>query len=137
MRILISGITGAMGKEVEKLCRSGYMGAELAGGVAPDAVEGSMDVPVATDFSKAITDVDCVVDFSNHAATGALLDFVTANHLPLVLATTGQTDEEREMIEQAAKEVPVFFATNYSLGVALQPCRMLKLRLSRSIITAR
>ena len=119
MKILISGILGAMGKEVANLCRQGYRGAELTGGVDISAAAGSMDVPVSADFSGAVTDIDCIVDFSNHAGTGALLDFAVANKIPLVLATTGQTDEEREMIRAASEQIPLFFASNYSLGVAL------------------
>lgn len=119
MRILISGILGAMGKEVANLCRNGYMGAELAGGVDINAAQSTIEEPVAADFAGAITDVDCIVDFSHHSNTQSLLDFAVSNHIPLVLATTGQTDEEREMIAQAAKEIPLFFAANYSLGVAV------------------
>ena len=42
-----------------------------------------------------------------------------AHGLPVVLATTGQTAEEREYIGTASKKIPVFFAANYSLGIAL------------------
>ena len=37
----------------------------------------------------------------------------------MVLATTGHTDEEKAIIRQAAASIPVFFAANFSLGVAL------------------
>ena len=60
-----------------------------------------------------------MIDFSHHSATEGLLAFVKKNHLPLVLATTGQTDEERAAILAASAEIPLFFASNYSLGVAL------------------
>jgi 4-hydroxy-tetrahydrodipicolinate reductase len=41
------------------------------------------------------------------------------NNLPLVLATTGQTEEERASIRAAAEKIPLFFAANFSMGVAL------------------
>ena len=118
MRILVSGLGGAMGREVAALALSGYRGAELAGGVSP---HGCIDfyVPCASDFTQAVTDVDCVVDFSHHSATEALLRFVCQNHLPLVLATTGHTEAEKAAILQAAMDVPLFFSANCSLGVAL------------------
>ena len=119
MRILISGMLGAMGHEVEKLVRSGMRGAELAGGVDVTATEGCSDVPVAASFDEAITDVDCIIDFSHHSATKNLTDFAVSNNIPLVLATTGQTDEERQMIQAASEKIPLFFASNYSLGIAL------------------
>ncbi len=118
MKILVSGLGGAMGKIVGEMCLQGVRGAELAGGVDP-FYKGGFEAPCAKSFDEAITDVDCVIDFSHHSATNALLTFVKANRLPLVLATTGQTDEERAAIIEAAKDVPLFFAANYSLGVAL------------------
>ena len=118
MRILVSGLGGAMGREVAKLALTGYRGAALAGGVSPHGC-GDFGVPCAADFDHAVTDVDCVVDFSHHSATDALLAFVKAHHLPLVLATTGHTEAEKAAILAAATEVPLFFSANCSLGVAL------------------
>ncbi|MBO4411763.1 MAG: 4-hydroxy-tetrahydrodipicolinate reductase [Lachnospiraceae bacterium] len=48
-----------------------------------------------------------------------MLRFAVSHRLPLVLATTGQTEEELQMIHEAASEVPLFFAANFSIGVAL------------------
>ena len=118
MRILVSGLGGAMGREVGRLAQEGYRGAVLAGGVSPHGCD-AFDVPCAADFSGAVTDVDCVVDFSHHSATYALLEFAKAHRLPLVLATTGQTEDERAAILAAATDIPLFFAANCSLGVAL------------------
>jgi len=118
MKILINGIQGHMGREVLKLARNGYRGAELVCGV--DRSEADVEgFPCYAGFVDAPTDIDCLVDFSHHACTGALLDFCTANSIPLVLATTGQTDSERAAIAAASEKIPLFFAANYSLGIAL------------------
>ena len=118
MRILISGLGGFMGREVAKLALEGYRGAELVAGVD---LMGAKDAPVpcAASFAEARTDVDVVVDFSHHDCTRELLDFVTKNDLRLVLATTGQTEEEKAAIQAASEKIPLFFAANYSLGIAL------------------
>ena len=118
MKILVSGLCGFMGKEVAKLAKDGYRDAELVAGVDIVA-NGSEDVPCATSFADACKDVDCVVDFSHHANTEALLSFACANKLPVVLATTGQTPDEKALIYGASQEIPVFYAANYSMGVAL------------------
>lgn len=118
MRVLVSGLGGHMGVEVGRLAQSGFRGAVLVGGVSLDGVA-PFSVPCAPDFSTAETDVDCVVDFSHHACTEELLAFVTEHRLPLVLATTGQTEQERQAIRKASETVPLFFAANYSMGVAL------------------
>ena len=118
MRILISGLGGFMGREVAKLALEGYRGAELVAGVD---LMGAKDAPVpcASSFAEARTDVDVVVDFSHHNCTKQLLDFVTKNGLRLVLATTGQTEEEKAAIQAASEKIPLFFAANSSLGIAL------------------
>lgn len=118
MRILLSGICGHMGREVEALAGKGYRGAELVAGVDMVSSERA-SVPYSSSFDEAETNVDCIIDFSHHSCTNALLDFAVCNKLPLVLATTGQNDEEREAIRRASERIPLFFAANYSLGVAL------------------
>lgn len=117
MKILLSGINGHMGKEVVALCEKNYCGAHLTAGV--DINPDGAPVPSAKDFSLAETNVDIIVDFSHHSCTEALLDFAVKNNLPVVIATTGQTDEENMKIVTAAKSIPVFFASNYSIGIAL------------------
>ena len=69
-------------------------------------------------FAECEAEADVIIDFSHHSMTGALLDFAEAKNLPVVLATTGQTDEEKARIRQAAGKIPVFLAANYSLGIA-------------------
>ena len=120
MKILVNGIRGFMGKEVAKLCVAGYRGAALAGGVDPAGIEteGAM---VYTDFASvpADADIDCIIDFSVHFCTPALLDFAVERKIPVVLATTGHTSEELDGVKAASAKIPLFFSANMSLGVAL------------------
>ncbi len=118
MRILVVGLGGFMGREVAALAQSGCCGAELAGGVDPNGSREYPDLCVKT-FDEAESRVDCVVDFSHHSDTAELVGFAKKHSLPLVIATTGQTEEELALIHEAAESIPVFFAANYSLGVAL------------------
>jgi len=120
MNILINGICGFMGKEVAKLATAGYRGASLAVGVDPSS--NGDEAPVSVKSFKeiiSISDVDCIVDFSHHSCAPALLDFCKENKLAAVIATTGHTPEEKEAIYRAAKEIPVFYSGNMSLGIAL------------------
>ena len=118
MKILVNGYLGHMGREVAALAANGYRGAELVCGV-DQAADLSGAVPCYAGFDGVSETVECVVDFSHHSCTDALLRYCCAKGLPLVLATTGQTDDERAAIAEAAKQIPLFFAANYSLGVAL------------------
>ena len=114
MKIILSGIKGAMGQNVIR-CASGK--AEIVGGVDTVA-DGTEVIPTVTSFQDSTTDADVIIDFSHHSATKNLLDFAVKSGLPVVLATTGQTPEELDMIKNASSRIPIFFAANYSVGVA-------------------
>ena len=109
-----------MGREVERLCLSGFRGASLTAGVDPNATD-SERVPVYTSLDSIPTgeEIDCIIDFSHHSCVTALLSYATENGIPTVVATTGHTEEELETIRAAAERIPVFFSANMSLGVAL------------------
>ncbi len=62
---------------------------------------------------------DVMIDFSHHSALPALLGYATRTGTPLVVATTGHTEEEMELMHKAARCVPIFFSRNMSLGVNL------------------
>lgn len=117
-KVLLSGYNGHMGEEVRLLTKNGYRDIIISAGVDINA-RGDEEVFCAKDFNSARTDVDCIVDFSHHSCTKALLDFAKKEKLPVVLATTGQTEEELSAIYEAAKDIPVFFSANMSFGVAL------------------
>lgn len=116
MKIIINGIVGYMGHEMEKLVLAGVRGAEFAGGADPrvEDKEGC-----AKELDALNVTADCLVDFSHHSCTEKMLAWAVKNGIPTVIATTGQTDEEKQMILEASKKIPVFFAANYSLGIAL------------------
>ena len=114
MRIILVGYAGHMGREVIA-CAERDAGSEIVAGVDPMAPAQGVCVP---SFEECAVEADVVIDFSHHSLTGKLLDFAKAKKLPVVLATTGQTDEEKALIREAAKEIPIFLAANYSLGIA-------------------
>ena len=108
-----------MGREVLALCEAGYRGAECVGGVDAFAKGGETYI-VYKDFSDVPeAAIDCIVDFSHHTLTPALLDFAIARNIPTVLCTTAHTPEEKAKIALAAEKIPLFFSANMSLGVAL------------------
>lgn len=116
MNILLNGISGYMGREVVKLCEANYRGANLVFGVDPN---GDGDVYRNFDEIPSTKGVDCIIDFSHHSATPALIDFAVENSLPLVLCTTGHTDDEVELIHKATERIPLFYSGNMSLGIAM------------------
>ena len=120
MNILINGIAGHMGQELARLCEAGCRGACLVGGVDPNAEEeGHYAVWHSLDELPATVDITCIVDFSHHSCAPALLRYARENRLPVVIATTGHSEDELAAIREAAAEIPVFFSANMSYGVAL------------------
>ena len=118
MRILLNGFCGFMGREVYKLAKENYEGAEVVMGVDVFS-KGDEEVKCVKSIDEATTDVDCIVDFSHHSLTESLLNFSIKNNIPLVLATTGHTAEEKELIFKAGEKAPIFYSANMSVGVAL------------------
>ena len=118
MKIIIHGAAGHMGRMVEEKARTGFAGASVAALVDRCAPEGG-GADCYTALSAYDGPADAVIDFSNHAAVGELLDYCEARKMPVVVATTGHMPEEKARIEAAAKEIPVFFSANMSVGVAV------------------
>ena len=117
MKILINGISGHMGREVLRLALDGYHGA--CGAVGVDKNRGVDGVECYGSLNEAEGRADIIIDFSHHTAITELTEFAVRTSTPLVVATTGHTEEELKLIHEAAKSVPVFHSANMSLGVAL------------------
>lgn len=130
MRVILCGALGRMGREMQKqIARSGKSRVvaavdrafEEAVGARSSAEDGLLcaDCKGYAHISEVQECADVIVDFSHHSAVRELVDFAGAHGLPLVIATTGHTEEEREYITRASKDIPIFFCGNMSLGVAL------------------
>ena len=111
MNIIIHGSTGRMGRKLQEL---------LAGSAAHTVVAA---VSPEEEALKTLDDyqgpADLIIDFSFHGAVGDLLDYAEAKKLPVVVATTGHTAEEKARIAEASRVIPVFYSGNMSVGVAL------------------
>ena len=116
MKAVICGANGAMGKLI-----CGILGEEIAGKVS---IDGENGVPKTfAELGEVAADV--VIDFSHHTAVADVLDYAKRIGAAAVIGTTGHTPEEKERIFAAAKEIPVFYSGNMSLGIAVL-CRIAK-----------
>ncbi len=111
---IIYGCNGKMGRVVESICAADEEVAVVAGfDVNPE----QRNYPVYTSPADFTGQADVVIDFSNPAALDGLLDFCTARNVPLVLATTGFSEEQLERIRSAATQIAIFRSANMSLGI--------------------
>ena len=117
IKIAVSGAAGRIGRTIYK----SLIGSTEFEAVFGVDVNGADDLPypVYRKFADAPLDADVVVDFSSPAALDDILAYAAEKRARLVLATTGYTPEQEKRIEYAAKDVPVFRASNMSLGVNL------------------
>ena len=116
MRAVVCGANGAMGKLI-----CGILGEEVAGKVS---IDGENNVP-KTFAELGKVEADVVIDFSHHTAIADVLANAKEIGAAADIGTTGHTAEEKELIYAAAKEIPVFFSGNMSLGIAVL-CRLAK-----------
>ncbi len=117
MRILISGACGFMGREVAAQAKA--LGIEVVCGVdiAADSATAS-DFPIYADYVSAPA-VDVAIDFSNWKPGADILDYAVKHHVPVIIASTGLSEEQLQRVEEASHVVPIFRSGNMSLGIAL------------------
>ena len=119
MNLIIHGAGGRMGKVISELAQKQGHTIAAAVDMGFPCDDSNAVPPTYRALSSCNEHADCVIDFSNHAATGDLLAFCRARKLPVVIATTGQSDDEKRLIADAAREIPIFYSANMSLGVAI------------------
>ena len=103
VKIIMHGCNGVMGQVISKIVEE-TEGAVMACGV--DRVDdGHNDYPVFTDINACDVEVDAIIDFSAAPAVDGLLDFAVERQIPVVLCTTGLSDEQLERVHEASKKV--------------------------------
>ena len=123
MKVIIHGASGRMGNAVyQALCKENSITdiafvdkflKDFPLGLPEKVVE----VSLSLDALK--NDYDVMVDFSNHVTTKAVTDFAVAKSIPTVICTTGQTEDELALINNATKKTAIFYSGNMSVGIAV------------------
>ncbi|MGD8109805.1 4-hydroxy-tetrahydrodipicolinate reductase [Vibrio sp. TRT 17S01] len=130
VRIAIAGAAGRMGRNLVKATHLNEHAQVGAGSERPESSligvdvgelcgEGKFDVVLTDDLAKDINSFDVIIDFTAPASTLANLELCKQHGKSIVIGTTGFTEQEREQIDHASREVPVVMAPNYSVGVNL------------------
>ena len=117
LKMILSGCNGKMGQAVTRLCKD-RTDLSIVAGFDMNAVKLS-DYPVYADPMEFAGEADVLVDFSNSAALGHLLDYCTDKKLPCGLCTTGYSEEQLVQISHVSETIPVFRSGNMSLGINL------------------
>ncbi len=116
-RIILNGCNGKMGTVITDLA-SEMDDVTIAAGI--DISDSSLrEYPVFTDLYKCDIPADVVVDFSSAKATDALLDACVDKSLPLVLCTTGLSEDQLKKAAEDSEKIPLLRSANMSLGINL------------------
>ncbi len=114
LKILLSGVTGAMGQVLDQVIGADPQCTIVAGF---DNKPAKRDYPVYTDLTQCQEVADVIIDFSHFSAFDTIFDYACQTKTPIVVATTGLSDENMVAMKAAAKDLPIFKTANMSLGI--------------------
>ncbi len=129
-RIAVMGAAGRMGKTLIEAVQLAP-GAGLTAAVdRPDstlvgadagelAALGRIGVPLSGDVAKVAEEFDVLIDFTHPTVTLKNLAFCRRAGKAMVIGTTGFSPEEKALLAEAGKDIPIVFAANFSVGVNL------------------
>ncbi|MBQ3099518.1 MAG: 4-hydroxy-tetrahydrodipicolinate reductase [Clostridia bacterium] len=118
MKVIVNGSNGRMGRVLISMMRAEPELYEIVAAVDMNN-EASGEYPIFENICDFTGDADCIIDFSHHSAAPALCRYACERNIPIVIATTAHTEDEKAAIAEAAKSVPVFYSANMSLGIAV------------------
>lgn len=118
LKVGIVGISGRMGHAVYDACL-GLEGVKVVCGVdrSIDGAPVGFTAPIVSSVKELTVIPDVFIDFTRPNCSLETLEFAAAHQVKVILGTTGFTDEEKKLIEKAAKSVAIVFAANFSVGV--------------------
>ena len=114
MRIILLGAKGIMGAHViNAAAKAGYEVCALVDIKCDPNKENEY-----THISDVDKKADVIIDFSFHGVIGEVMEYAVATATPVIVATTGHTEEEKSIISEASKKVATFYSGNMSVGIA-------------------
>ena len=117
IKVLINGCNGKMGQEVLNAINNNE-NFEVLNGV--DIKENpDYTFPVYTNTNEIKEKPDVIIDFSVPVATMKILEYAKENKVPIVIATTGLSDDEKQKIKEYSKTIPIFQSANMSYDINL------------------
>ena len=114
-RAIMNGCNGKMGQCITGIC-AGDDEIELVAGI--DTYDGiKNDYPVFKSLAECDVEADVIIDFSNAKGIDTLIDYCEEKQIPVVLCTTGLSEEQLSKVEKAYEKVAILKSANMSLGI--------------------
>lgn len=115
VKIIMHGCNGHMGQVISGIVEKDP-DAEIVAGI-DIADQGKNSYPVFTDIDACQVEADAIIDFSSTKATDKLLEYSAARQIPVVLCSTGLSQEQLAKVEETSRKVAVLKSANMSLGI--------------------
>ena len=115
IKVILHGCNGRMGQMLSTLIAADEEMTVVAG-IEPSG-EKKNDYPVYKNFDGLKEKTDVIIDFSTASAIDGLLNYCEKFHMPLVLCSTGLSEEQLKRVDELAKESAVLMSANMSLGI--------------------
>ena len=115
VKIIMHGCNGHMGQVISGIVEKDP-DAEIVAGI-DIADQGKNSYPVFTDIDACQVEADAIIDFSSAKATDKLLEYSAARQIPVVLCSTGLSQEQLAKVEETSRRVAVLKSANMSLGI--------------------
>ena len=116
INVLISGANGKMGQVISKLISENNNFTIVCGF---DKNTTSSSFPIYSNIKDIKEIPDIIIDFSIPCATMQILDFAITKKIPIVIATTGLSENELNVINDASKKIPIFRSSNMSFDISI------------------
>ena len=115
VKILLVGCNGKMGHMISSVAKAS----------SNLKIEAGIDMKTYTDFDYPVynsifdvkENVDVILDFSRPTSLESISEYAIKNNLPVVICTTGYSQEEITKIKNLQENIPVFFSANMSIGI--------------------
>ena len=117
IKAIMNGCNGKMGQVISTICKEDPQIEIVAGVDLYDGIKN--DYPVFPNISVCDVKADVIIDFSNAKAVDDLLVYSVDKKIPVVLCTTGLSEEQMEQVKAASGQVAVLKSANMSLGINL------------------
>ncbi len=118
----VIGCSGRMGRSIASILKS-HPSATIGGGIAPTHAISSREskhaFPISDNPDQIFPNCDLLIDFSHTSATATYARLAENYKKPLMIGTTGLSDETIEILKDVSTKIPLLLAANTSLSLVV------------------
>ena len=115
IKVILNGYNGKMGKVISESIKNFPLISIVAGIDRFNTT--NTDYPIVSTVLECNVDADVLLDFSRPDSLESILKYGKVNKMPLVICTTGFSEEQLAMIKSTSEIIPIFHSANMSLGI--------------------